>query len=754
MRRPLLFGCVCLFILVALWVQITAPPPYEAENADRAGERVSIIGQVYQKEYRSKYGEETVLLYLQSVVDSKEVETSSEKSSNFKHFKQINSMDKIICEIAVKDSDLSRQVPSLGSYVLIEGVPEKFSHATNEGEFDWADYYGIQGIGTKLEEAFVKGKSESYWPLQESLFRLREYFLRNLYRAFPETIAPLLSKMLLGVGNGLDPEIRELYQNNGIIHILSISGLHITMLGMGFYMLLRKLTLPIVPSAVLGGTVIFLYGMMTGFGVSACRAIGMYLIRMLGEIWGKSYDMLTAMGVLAIGMLLDNPRLAYHSGFLLSFSSVCGMGLLLPLLTFPAGSFKVKPGDGKLAVLIKSIGVKTMSGFSASCAVTFFTLPIQLFFFYQIPVYSVFINLLVVPFMSLVMGVGLLGMLFPMLSFLSFIETGIFGWFEWLCRGFEEFPGHTLLLGRPAIWKILLYYVVLLIPVWWQKKKGILLKSFCMGAALLIFLVRLPTGTCVYCLDVGQGDCIVVRTSDNKCFLFDGGSSSRQNVGEKVILPFLQFHGIAKLDGVYLSHGDTDHVNGVLQLIEEEVLDVGTVYLPDAKEPGLKKLEETLTKIDGLHVQRVQKGDVWQTESFRLLCLHPKRGFVGESNETSACYFFQTPELTLLLTGDVEGEGGRQLSEALQRYGINQVDVLKVSHHGSAKGTSPELLQQIHPRIALISCGRNNSYGHPHVETLNALKEAGTIVLTTPECGQITINAENGCVERKVFSEE
>lgn len=737
MRRPLLFGCICLFVLIALWTKIKHPLP-RSSNATWEGRVVTLVGQVYQKEYRVSYGEEKFLLYLDSVSILAEDGSPSIQADNIP--------DNFICEITRTELQQAGFQPSLGSHIVIEGTLQSFLHATNEGEFDAANYYAIEGIGGRVKNVTILRVDNQRWWIREALYRLRQRLLHNLYLAFPEKEASLLAKMLLGDGSGLNKEIKDLYQSNGIVHILSISGLHITMLGMGFYQGLRRLTIPIIPAALVGGIVIFLYGVMTGFSVSACRAVGMYLIHMLGEIWGRTYDMLTAMGVLAIVMLLDNPLLSYHSGFLLSFLSVCGVGLLVPVLSPTGLFFTRKPWDNGCKKVGKGLLERTLSGFITSLSVTLFTLPIQLYFFYQIPIYSVFINLLVIPFMSVVMGVGIAAMLFPILSFLSPVEVGIFSWFEWLCHVFEELPGHTLLVGRPAIWKIMLYYGFLLWVICWRKKGRLWVSFGWISVAVVLLLLRAPIETQIFCLDVGQGDCFVIRTRENKAFLFDGGSSSRENAGEKVIVPFLKYYGIRKLDGVFLSHGDQDHVNGILQLLEDGSVEIETIYVPDVQEANLAELEEKVKSIGDLQVVRVQKGDMWRGEAFYLECLHPSKGFEGESNETSACYLFEVQGFSMLFTGDVCGVGEEGLVKELKRQHITQVDVLKVAHHGSVNGTSEALLQQINPKVAVISCGRNNLYGHPHAETLKRLEDVGCTVWTTPNVGRIAINADKGTI--------
>lgn len=743
MRRPLLCGCVCLFVVLALWMQITNSPPWNVDNTHWEGEEVLLTGQVYRKEYRISYGEEILVLYLKSVLYSTEADASYlQMQQASKKLSEINPIENIICEIYMSDLSEGSFLPALGSNVLVKGSWQGFTHATNPGEFDAGNYYAIEGICAKLSKAGLLGADKKSWPLREKLYQLKQHLTERLYEAFPQKEASLLAKMLLGDGSGLDKEIRELYQSNGIIHILSISGLHITMLGMGLYRGLRRCSCPLGIAAVLGAGFIILYGMMTGFGTSACRAIGMYLIHMLGEIWGKTYDMPTAMGVLAIFMLLDNPLLVYHSGFLLSFASVCGVGLLSPLLQLPKEWFRKKPGERCILQLWKKALQKLSGNFIVSLSVTLFTLPMQLYFFYKIPVYSVLLNLFVIPLMSIVMLVGIAGMLLPGLGFLSTVETGIFSWFEWLCNTFEKLPGHTLLTGRPDMWRILGYYAVLIAVICGGKWLKLHWRAAALAVSAFFLCIPLPGKLEISVLDVGQGDCICVRTADNRCFLFDGGSSSRSNVGEKVILPFLQYYGVDRIDGIFLSHGDTDHYNGIVQLMESGEVKIEKLYLPQAGKQAMQDFSAVLKAAREIPIQYISKGDCLTLGNLTISCLHPTAGYEGDSNACSACYLLEEREFSMLLTGDVEGDGENLLIQELRRCGIRQIDVLKVAHHGSRYSTGEAFLEAIEVENAVISCGRDNAYGHPHKELLKRLDNEACKVWQTAEKGCIFITSE------------
>lgn len=753
MRRPLLFLCVCLFVLIALSMQMVNPPPWSSEIVVSEAENIFVVGQVYKKEYKKIFDEETIIFYLDVINYSNEAKASYHEIYQKLNKKTSPNLTKIICEMYISDLPYRENgevfLPYLGETVLVQGNWQEFAHATNPGEFDYANYYAIEGVSGKVKNTQLLVSDQRKWHVRELLFRIRQRWLQNLYDTFEQKEAAILAKMLLGDGSGLDKEVRDLYQENGIVHILSISGVHISLIGMGIYKLLRKGSMPVCVAAVLGGVSIILYGMMIGFGVSACRAIGMYLIHMLGEIWGKTYDMLTAMGVWAFIMVLENPRLVYHSGYLLSFASVCGLGLLAPLLPKAPEIMSIRPYDKIVIKWVKKRGAEVWSSLMVSLSVTLFTLPIQLFFFFKIPVYSVIINLLVIPFMSIVMTIGFVVMLIPAAGFLCPIESLIFVWFEWLCQMFQHLPAHTWLTGRPQIWKILLYYVVLIVVVVVGKRMR---KPVIMGtlATLVLFVgVRLQREAGITFLDVGQGDCICVQTTSGECYLFDGGSSSRTKVGETVIIPYLQYCGITKLDAVFVSHPDEDHTNGLEELINSEEVAVERLVLPQVANVKEEFAALLTTVAKDTMVEYVVRDEVFCTKDLQITCLHPAKNYASDTNEYSACYLLEIGEICVLFTGDVEGMGEEDLIQTLKESGVSQIDVLKVAHHGSRYSTTEEFLNVVDVEMAVISCGKDNIYGHPHIETLNRLSSTGSVILTTPQYGAITIKVSkdgNGSV--------
>ncbi len=774
-KRPLL--AVCAFLVAVAWLRLMSggydSPPDGTLSLRQLeqGAALCVVGQVCKKEEQK--------IWLQSV--------SVEAISNKDQIGQNQTkQEKIICEFTAEDA---ADEISLGVWVMVSGEFMAFSEPSNPGEFDAFSYYRSLGVGGQLKKVVLLGKNGDRWTIREAMYRLRQRLHERLYSVFPEREASVMAALLLGEKSDTDKELKNLYKRCGILHILSISSLHITIIGMSLYKTLRRTGLSVAPCAVAGAVLLLLYGFLTGFSVSACRAIGMYLIRMLGEICGRTYDMLTAVGILAAAMVLYRPFYLENTGFLLSFSAVLGIGALYPAM---AGKrIHVQPryyGEARLRLwLRKTLEALRMNALS-SLAATLATLPVQLWFFYEAPVLAVVINLLVLPFMKPMLIAGLFSLI-PGFGTAGILDRGILLWYETLCGLFDGLPFGSWNPGRPQPWQMLIYYMALggivLLGRGRKRSEGKSNEGKSVGgrvsggkvsgrirrvsvgvwqailtvAAVAIFFIHPADRNQIIFLDVGQGDCCLIRTETGHNYLFDCGSSSRRKVGEYVLLPTLKFYGITSLDGVFVSHPDVDHMNGIQELLElaaDNHLTIKSLVLPaveqSARQVQFGELLEAVDEKSGgqkttqtTRVVWVSAGDAWESGSVRFLCLHPEResGTMNE-NAYSECFYVDFGDFTLLLTGDVEGSGEEALLAELQRRGIGQLDLLKTAHHGSRNSTTEEFLQQLHPGTAIISCGSNNRYGHPHAELLNRLESAGVQWICTKDYGAITVEMDKG----------
>ncbi|MDE6213669.1 MAG: ComEC/Rec2 family competence protein, partial [Lachnospiraceae bacterium] len=342
---------------------------------------------------------------------------------------------------------LDGEEPAMGSVVLMEGKFYAFSHATNPGEFDAADYYRIMGQQGRLMKAKCLAQSMEFSVFRERLYQCRTYLSLLLRVCCPEREADIMAAMLLGEKGALDEEIKSLYQQNGIIHILAISGLHLSLLGMGIYGIGRRLRIPNVVNIILSIALLYCYGSMVGMGVSIIRALIMFGLKLSASLFKRTYDMLTAMMTAALLILVQQPLYLTHSGFLFSFGAICAIGLLPAVSAcFP---FRYKP-------------VKALS---AGLWVAVFTLPVHLCFYYQFPPYSIFLNLLVIPCMGAVLLSGIATVAAGALSLslghiASLPGAAILTFYEKCCDFCGKLPGRQWIAGCPAQWQVVAFGVL------------------------------------------------------------------------------------------------------------------------------------------------------------------------------------------------------------------------------------------------------------------------------------------------------
>lgn len=745
MRRPLCCVCVAFVVTVFLYLKLV-PLPEPAHELPEGG-TVTLIGEVCQKEYQERYGVQTLVLQLKNVRRQ-----AADKAAEG---------GRVICYML---PDACLQEPKAGSTIAVEGIVSHFGRARNPGGFDARQYYQILGVDFRLYKARVVVQGSSYSVYREILYRLRRHFEKIFDRVLAARDASIMKAVLLGNKSELDTQSRQLFQKSGIAHILAISGLHITLLGMGLYRLLRRAYLPQPLCAVICIGLMIAYGDMVGMSSSAYRAVFMFGIQLTAWMLRRTYDMLTALALAAMLILLEQPLYLYHAGFLLSFGAILGVGCL---------SEVVKPvRQGKSLRFLDKI-VLSLCG---SLGIFLIHFPLMLCIYYEFPVYSFVLNLIVIPAMSVLMAAGLLclgaGSL-PMAAGLGLAKwTGavchlILAGFEWLCTKSLELPFANWRPGRPENWRIYGFSAAVaalyaahhrgkhLSKCAAYEKRGIRIglpmqiRLMTVLAAVIFVSNSSVSGVSVTFLDVGQGDCVWIESEKGEHFLVDGGSTSESAIGAYTIVPYLKYMGVSQLDAVFLTHLDSDHISGVLELIADGAeIRINRLCISDAvMEDSAYEKVSALCEAAQIPVYRLRAGDRVEAGGFWLEVLHPQRGYETDSrNASSLVMKLETPDgITVLLTGDVEADGEQQAARELQKMpGFSGITIYKASHHGSRYSNTEELISLIQPELAVVSCGADNRYGHPHQETIERLRGAGSDIWITKDTGAITVKIQNG----------
>lgn len=625
----------------------------------------------------------------------------------------------------------------IGKTVKLYGVAEAFKTSRNPGNFEQKLLYAKEGIYgyCYLEKLIGAGGKENR--VKEQLYKIRQRWKSMIYEEVGDENGTVLSAMLLAEKSEMDADKKELYQKNGISHILAISGLHISFIGMGIYHILRRrLGFSFLISGGISIFVLTLYVLMIGFSVSVFRAYIMLMLKIVADITGRVYDVLTALFLSAAIIVLCEPLYLMDAAFYMSHGAILAIVLVVPILQ----------KNLKCPRMFRYLKQGVWNSILSSLAINVTLFPILLYYYYEIPTYSIILNILVIPMMSVLLGCGMIGSGFvwcvpPIGKMLLTVCDFILQIFSKMNEIGCQLPFSRIVFGRPSLWQILIYYGVLLLFLsgkvakilnWKKAKIGVIL-------GLSLIFVKIPNGKLyITMLDVGQGDCIFLKGPYGDTYLIDGGSSDRNQVGKYCIEPYLESQGVSKLDYVFISHGDLDHCNGIIELLERKKVGVkiDTIVLP----VNFKK-DETLLRIaklaqkQGVTVSVLDVNKSIVEGDLNIRCLQPKKEDALDGNAGSMVLEVEFHDFEMLFTGDVENEGEELLIKKLQRT----YDVLKVAHHGSKNSTTEKFLMKTQPEIALISAGEENLYGHPHQETLERLDIVGSKVLETKKCGAIML---------------
>lgn len=676
------------------------------------------------------------------------------------------------------------RVCRIGSRVTLSGKASIPEPATNPGQYDAQKASYARHTYLKLSDVTLKGTDQKNGNLfLNALAFLRLSLRKGAEQVFGSRNSALISAIVLGDRSGLDAETRQLFQDGGILHVLAVSSLHVTLLGLTLYKILRRLRQSFLVSALASGFLVVSYCLMTGSSYSAVRAGVMFLLWLGSQITGRTFDRLTALGAAAILILLRQPLALTDAGFLLSFGCILSLALLEPVFS--------DIWNPRRALS------RRLSG---ALALQAGVLPCILWFYYQATPYGILVGLIVLPSMSLVMFFGtigiLAGLLIPLGSFFltsARLAGGPCGYlldlFRLLCRFAQRLPGDVIITGRPSVWKMVLYYACLLAfcliirlldrkTFLKNRKKIRFLHAGLLLSLFLLMLIHQKPAFRFTCLDVGQGSCALVE-QDGLTMLFDCGSSSVKDVWRRRVEPALKYYGISRIDLLFLSHADGDHTSGAQELLSgmHEMLPgatffqrmlpegisaaqaggirVGRILLPQTDivpdESGMADVIAAARKFS-IPTSLVSEGSKFQHGQLYLRVLSPSPGrMTGSDNEDCIVLSLSWEDTRILFTGDLEKEGEEKFTRAYQDAALfspprghsetNSRTILLAGHHGSRNATSEGFLSLVRPDLVLISCGRNNRYGHPAAAMLKRLEDNDFPYFRTDQSGAFCLRA-------------
>lgn len=628
---------------------------------------------------------------------------------------------------------------AVGQTIVASGTLQEIKAPTNPGEFDYRSYCRARGVTHRMQVRTYRAEGRAD-PLGEGLRVLRIRAAERLQQNCPAEVSAYLGALLLGDKQGLSEDFYARYRRNGLAHLLAISGLHTGFLGLALYRLLRRMGAGLWASALSAALFLGFYALLTGADTGVLRSGLMLGLGFLALCFGRSYDLRSAASLALFLLLLRSPLQLFQCGFQLSFLAVFAIG-----------------GPGQALVRRYAAKRKLLAALLQSLTVFLVTLPVIAYWFFSLPPYGILLNLALIPMTGFMLFIGLLTLaaasLVPPLAVLPtlFLECGL-ALQNALCALAECLPFHRLLIGRPRLWQLLLYSLFLClcfgllldkVPRRGKVSEKQFRRALTLGAAFAAVLSLLPLRSRVpriWLLDIGQGDAIVIEQG-SRCITIDGGSTSRPDCGKRILEPFLESRALGTVDAAFLTHADLDHTNGLSYLASKgSGILVKRVILNPAAETDAHyaKLMAALRENPETELCFMGAGDVYGN----FHCLWPSREALPEEvNEQSLILLFTANGKRCLFTGDAGQPSEEKLLEwltapeqAAERAALTDIDLLKVGHHGSRGASSEAFLELLSPDCALISCGRGNSYGHPHAEAMERLhRHAGQVHSTANE---------------------
>lgn len=623
--------------------------------------------------------------------------------------------EKVLCNYYFKDENNTFDY-ELGDKIKLFGKLKLPSNNSIFNGFNYREYLKYERINYifDIDEIIKISNNKSI------MYKLKNSII-NIINKSPNK--DYLHTFLLGNNKYIDKEVMESYRINGISHLFSISGMHISLLSMIILKLLKnyKFKKEVVILFLL------IYMTLTDFLPSILRSGIFFILIYLNKKFNLNISMFKLMIILLFICVLIDPYIVYKIGFQYSYT------ISFYLITFNQ--------------LINKSKNKLYKLFIVSFISFIVSVPITINNFSQINVLSIFLNIFFVPIVSsIIFPLSLITFLFPFFNNLFTILINIF---ELLSITFSKIDNFIFIMSKISTLFIIIYYIIISITLYFLSKN----KYKYIVSLMFIFVIHynitiFNKGLEITYIDVGQGDSIFIKFPNDKSnILIDTGGKvtygnlkNNYSVGKNIV-DYLKSMGIRKLDYLIITHGDFDHMGDSLYLIDK--FKVENVIFNCGEFNVLEK--ELIKVLDEKKIKYYSCIKELNIDNNKLYFLQTKK--YDNENDNSNVIYTEFNGYKFMFMGDA---GVDKEKDILENYNISNIDVLKVGHHGSKTSSSKKFIDETNPKYGVISVGKNNKYGHPNKEILNTLSNSK--IYRTDEDGSIMFKIKNNKLKIKTCS--
>ncbi len=751
-----------LFGLGAFWGDGAFPATDALENYYQKD--VSLIGVVTDYPIRTE-NRLTINLTAKEIVTTVDENNRHEKATGIRATIYYPTNEDTTAEQEVSKNDEEQQLDlAPGDVLLLQGKLSQPADKRNPGGFDYGLYLksqSIDGLLTVQPENIERVGQET--TLYYQILGVKRALENQSDASFSQDVSDLLKGVVFGEKN-INEDLTKRFQDAGVTHVLSVSGLHVGYVFLALSFLLMAVKINKRYWMIFLAPALLFYVALTGFAAPVIRASIMLLCLTWGQGIHRERDALNLLCLAGLVILAIWPAQLFQAGFQLSMGAVLGIVLFYGPLQYAYEKHrnkkrvhnKIKPGP-------------LVQGLILTFCATVGTLPILLYHFNSFTLISFFSNLLVVPLIGvfLLAGMGFLVIvsiapfLAPILSVpVTFLgesiivvldginDLGAVANFLWVNRG-------GLSLAEAGLFLLLVF----LISGYFYLRQPYVRNSVMSMALVLVLIVMatplFPRNLVVTILDVGQGDSILIETPGGLNYLVDGGGYlfERSNrVSDQVLYPALYSKNIRALDAIFLTHNHVDHSQGVEELVFDGY-PVKNLFM------SVQTNNEKLLNQQLVPVSLLKKGSVIEGSDGVTIMVYNPEGQIrpeedDQQNNASLVMTVSYQNINLLLCGDIEAAVEKQLVAEMQALSVEKdFQIIKIPHHGSKTSSTREFIQAIDPETAVISVGANNSFNHPSDEVMDRLDEEAIATLRTDQKGAVEITSNGEFIRIKNYAE-
>lgn len=611
---------------------------------------------------------------------------------------------------------------SIGEHIEACCILENFTAASNPGQFCSASHFAGNNIYAK---AVIKsGEAITILSDRDSPFfvKFKNKIRQIAYQAvlgdvqFQDESRAILEALLLGLRTNIGNKTYRAFEKTGLLHFISLSGMHLGIIVAVFWWFGKLFGLLKPARAIVCMAAVALFLLVIPPRPPTVRAAIICFVFGFSVLFGRKADSLNSLSLAAVILLLIRPTGLFEPGWQLSFSAVLGILLIsAPIINY----LKMNLGSLGKFVALKPLLLFILELFAVGIGAWIAGAGVLLYHFYTLNLFTSIWTILAFPFVAAILTIGFLKALFYFLfptasvflgSALYFLSKALI----LLVEFFSKIPLNEILIGSVSLWLIVVYYILAAMFGWacFQRQtfKKIIVAAFFFALILYVFAGKLNNNSLsLTCLDVGHGQAVILQTPKH-CFIFDAGSQYNHDVGNRIIRPFLRYAGIKKIDGIIISHDDTDHINGIPEIIQNHRVKniyATSAFIDKSVKRGTAKYLAACFAEYGLSMRPLT--DKLEAKNVNIDILWPDKAACSDEllsdNNKSVVSLIEFADRKILICSDIEGVAQNLL---LQKYRNISADVVIVPHHGSKKTAEDDFLIRIDGQYMICSSGQRH----------------------------------------------